>query len=502
MANTQTLFRRTHPTTATAEAANTHSTFGHQRIFFRRFTLISFSPTIRQILFRARVLVAPKYVVQWGIGTEDFDMPKPPLQPVMDLLEHVRGGRVLQVSGNPDNAVRGALNILSGLENTQTLTVRPQLRGEKWKTVLGWAADPQYSVLRQLDEAALNWAHNEGYLDHAMHVHAAAPLPGLTDPVRVTGADNILVVHSPATGELGLLSDVNSGCERVLMLFSQAIEEHLRHRPLRVINTGLSVASEEGMNAWGVRTLSGSQHVGAFVLRKAFAETYAAVMVLAGTEGSAAAQNAVTALRDRAQKLHRVWDGERDVWAHHMGGKALTQVLENVNGWIQTPPSDLWGTVEQLVGAEFGKWLRDQPLVEIVVDDVIPSFEQRLMDMVTHIDTFLPHLDAEGPLARHLAPVHAHVQHRWSQPLSLSPSGVFQLAQKLLQRSGWALGISLTNNVVIQQHAEAFAQERQKVVAGILEEIKPPVAEHSLAERLERYRKPPQVEPYTLPPVP
>ena len=422
-----------------------------------------------------------------------------PLKPVIDLLEHVRENHVLQISGQPSFSVQSALNILSGLDTEHDLISRSTTRTEKIKQMLGWAPDPQYSVLRGIDEASLRWAYNEGYFDRALHVHAAPPLPGVVDPVRVAPADRTLVVHSAPTGELGVLPGSDMGSERLLLLYTQASHEQLTRTPVLLTQSGLSFDTENHINAWGLSNPTRGMDVGSFVLRKSFAEAYAALILLVGSNGSDQAQTAVRALIERNTALHKVWDGEREIWQHHMGTQALHSVLEQWDQVATLSVQDARMWVQRISGTEFGAWLNDQPLAEIVIGEMIPSFDKRVMDLALR-EQVTQHIDDSSPL-QELKEAHTYLQSKWNE--SGRAEGVFQRLHRSMQRTGLAMEWMIERDPILQALAQRFEAKRGPVCSQIVAELKGVALPNStLSSRLEHYRKGTTPEPYVLPPVP
>ena len=425
---------------------------------------------------------------------------QPPLKPVMDLLEHVRENRVLQVSGQPAFSVQSALNILSGLDTEHNLTTRSTTRTEKIKQMLGWAPDPQYSVLRGIDEAALNWAHNEGYFDQPLHVHVAPPVPGDVEPVQI-GADNILIVRSPTNGALGVLPNSNEGSERVFMLYIQATHEQLARNPVLLSQSGLSLQNETNIIEWGLAAPGSGMDVGSFVLRKTFSEAYAALVLLIGENGSEHAQTAVTGLIKRNERLQRVWDGERDIDQHHMGSETLRMVLDNWSRFAGGSADQARTWVAGISGAAFGSWLNDQPLAEIVVGELIPNFEKRVIDIAGREQRFIQKIPQTSLLKTHLERVHDHLQSQWD-PVPFNTNGAIQMLHRTIQRTGLAIGWMVNHDPVLEPLAQRFEQDRTTVCDGIVAQLKGVAPNSRLSERLEQYRKGTTTEPYVLPPIP
>lgn len=424
---------------------------------------------------------------------------QPPLKPVMDLLEHVRENRVLQISGEPSFSVKSALNILSGLDTEQTLIARKTTRAEKIKQVLGWSPDPQYSVLREVDEAALSWAHNEGYFDQALHVHAAPPVPGLLNPVRITGADNILVVHSPSNGDLEVSPASDPSCERLLMLFIQASHEYLNRNPIVLRQSGLSLDNEQQLNTWGLSAPSQSMDIGSYVLRKNFSEAYASMVLLVGANGSIESQTAVQALIQRNSQLSEIWDGNGDLYQNYMGNQSLRAVLENWSALANRSSSEARTWIENTCGTLFGKWLNEQPLAEIVITEMIPNFEKRIIDLA-HGNCRVENISSSSPLYNILNEVSLHLNSKWNKPAS---RGVISRISHTIQRAGLAMG-SMGNDTILHNLSHLYETHRSSVCKGIVDEIKGIIvdADPTLRSRLEQYRKGSTPEPYVLPPVP
>lgn len=424
---------------------------------------------------------------------------QPPLKPVMDLLEHVRENRVLQISGTPSFSVQSALNILSGLDNEQTLIARNKTRAEKIKHVFGWSPDPQYSVLREVDEAALNWAHNEGYFDRALHVHTAPPVPGLLNPVRITGADNILVVHSPSNGDLTVSSTSDPSCERLLMLFIQASHEYLHRHPFVLRQSGLSSDSEQRLNIWGLSVPAQSVDIGTYVLRKSFAEAYASMVLLVGANGSLESQKAVQALIQRNAQLSSTWDGNGDLFQHHMGNQSLSAVLDNWSALANRPSSEARVWIEDTCGALFGQWLNEQPLAEIVITEMIPNFEKRIIDLA-HGNFHIENLSSSSPVYNTLNEVCSHLQSKWQDG---APHGFISRISHTIQRTGLAMGW-MGNDTVLHNLSQLYETQRSYVCTGIVDEMKGITVDvdPTLRSRLEQYRKGSTPEPYVLPPIP
>ena len=406
---------------------------------------------------------------------------QPPLKPVMDLLEHVRENRVLQISGEPQFSVQSALNILSGIDQEHTLDARAITRTEKIKQMLGWSANPQYSVLSGIDEAALNWAHNEGYFDQPLHVHAAPPIPGLLDPVRITGADNIIIVHSTSNGNLGVLPTTQASEERLLMLFIQATHENLHRTPLLLHQSGLSFDSEQNFNAWGLSVPTQAMDVGTYVLRKNFAEAYASVVLLIGTQGSQEAQSAIKALMQQNDVLVSTWQEGSSVWKNHMGNYVLQNVLqewrtlsqhdaEYIKKWAQTKTSEL-----------FVDWLVKQPLRSTIVSEMVPSFEKRILDVSYYRQTA-----SHTPPGELLNKINNHIQEHWHT--NATEYGIVGKISNMIEKVSLVMGKINSEDPVLNTLSKDFNDQRMDIFQHIVDNLEE-LSAFALSKRVAQYRK-------------
>lgn len=417
---------------------------------------------------------------------------QPPLKPVMDLLEHVRENRVLQISGEPQFSVQSALNILSGIDQEHTLDARAITRTEKIKQILGWSANPQYSVLSGIDEAALNWAHNEGYFDQPIHVHTAPQLPKYMP--SVTGSDNTIVVHSAPNGSV---SPANETCERLLMLYIQATHEQMKRQPVVLSGSGLSYNTEQQLNAWSFGFPSHCVDVASFVFRKNFAEVYASVVLLIGTQGSEDAKRSVELLIDRNANSHTQWNGEDDVWHHHLGNSTLRTVLTTWETLAQRPSSDIWVWVEQHNSSEFAAWLKQQPLAHIALEELIPTFDKRMIDL-SYSDSSLKYIPNSSPAYKILHDTRLHLDSKLN---AQATKGIFSKISRMLRQTSLTMGWT-ANDAALQHLSQQYHVARTQAFNQIITETTGTIFDPTLRSRLEHYRKSPTPQPYVLPPTP
>lgn len=422
-----------------------------------------------------------------------------PLKPVIDLLERIQEGQVLQISGSPVFSVYAALNISSGLDTEHTIEEKPVSRFDKLKQLLG--GDPQRNqLLNELDEYALTWAFNDNYFDKPLHPNSTTIAHSMAAPVRVWApADTALpAINMAAENELNAFNPQ----KRLFVLFEQASFDLFSriNNPLR--NTGLGDQQEATINTYGLDWPSRAIDLGTHLLRQSFAQTYAVALLMIASSNDERTQNVVENLKKLNNQKHSVWNGSHLVWDVGLGNSALINLQDTFEQWKKLPADQLKDFVLNSCGMQFGRWLTEQPFSSEILTDMIPTFDKRVMDLAHCIKTSenpLEKLSTNHPLRLLLSPVQGILQTQWKP--HTPTAGPWSKIALVIHRMGLAMNWVHQNNTDVQHYAQAFNTALTNPLNQLVEQatIHSKVIVHKIKKSREKHNV---SYDFSTPPVP
>jgi len=336
------------------------------------------------------------------------------LSPIIDLFEQLHGKQsYIKIVGNPLFSVRALLN--EGVSANQTpdpstLTVFQSVKGQldllsdKLAQAAWWKPRKIHEAVRDIDQAALDWAVNDGYLPSApsavvvpeKNILTKSRLPALyleiTDEIRMV-ADHAGHVHLPKHVQnwLAKKTDVpaaisttsaeqNPSIQRMVALFHEASHHVFSHikKPF-VAPEGFDERAAGYLNDW-VFSQRGT-NTALKALNEIFADTYGAIMVLRGLDFR---QEAIDVVREfaklridmdlvnamsqkttlRQKFLSALSKDDENV---HVGGQTVLKLLDKIPEWRSLPVDDLEGYALRLSSEGLCDWLRPKG-VKVSID--------------------------------------------------------------------------------------------------------------------------------------
>lgn len=359
-----------------------------------------------------------------------------PLGLVVDVLEHVRNGRVLQIEGEPTFSVHAALNVLSGLDTDHRVRVAPL----SWSQRLSGVEDITH---QQAADEALNWARNEGLI--ADGIERAAP-----EVVIGVGGGRV-----PFVGPVALSTPhQDSAVRTIVAVFEQAamrqFERGEKFSPLSLDGLATSTLRQW---VWDVpRARRGPEEL----LQRAFARGYAAGLTVLGCGDEA--RPTLEMYAARSGLLERL-------------------VIERV---LNTPLANtgLERAVREWASEAFVAHLKTHPTV---LEELLPTFGQRLFDLA-HGRGVLGLPDGH-PLRGALGASQAYLEEKWGGRTGMRGEGLYNTLHQLFDKNALAQQWLAKHDPVLVEHNRRYEGARQQALAHVRTALAP-----SLGERLERYR--------------
>ena len=333
-----------------------------------------------------------------------------PLQPVLDLFKELQGeNSYVKVVGNPIFSVSALLNkeikALDQGPSSSLLRALYRVKGhidllfDAAASVRWWQPRKMHDVVRDLDQAALNWAFNDGYLPDAPSV-VVVPGKNILHKNRLPAlyleiSDEVRMV-SDKKGELGLMqhvkkwndqkTDVNASIDmtkstenpsisRLMALFHEARHHVFSHtKSPFVAPEGFDPVAAAHLNDWIF------SHNVANVARKAFneifADTYGAMMTIKGLNFSEEAIDTVREfanLRIEMDAIGRIstkkslmaelyQNAHKNEGSIHVGGESVLDLLDRMEQWKNMAPDDMKQLALKISSEGLVRWLSPKHL--------------------------------------------------------------------------------------------------------------------------------------------
>jgi hypothetical protein len=220
--------------------------------------------------------------------------------------------------------------------------------------------------------------------------------------------------------------------------------------------------------------------VGTFVLHKSFCEAYAAIVLLIGTQGSSNAQHAIQALIKQNSRLSHVWNEGSFVWENHMTNLILEKTLSEWDTLKFKAPADIQHWVQTHVSQSFTAWLIDQPFRNTIVDEMIPTFDKRALDL-SSMD-----FRSETTPAQLLSQAKKSMLTHWKS--TLPTRNIIDKIYNTLIHVQQTMGQIYSSNPNFIAIKNEFEQKRTEVLQNMLNEMNT-LSRSTLSDRITQYRK-------------
>lgn len=302
-----------------------------------------------------------------------------PLQPILDLFDQLQQtNSYVKVVGNPTFSVSAILNEeIKAIKPNDTVLIKTlnRIKGsmdllhDKSAQLAWWRPRKIQGITQDLDQAALNWAYNDGYLPTAptaivvpeKNILNMKRVPALymelTDEVRIVG-DNEGKLNLERYIQEGIskktdinvaldtsMMEENANISRLFVLFHEASHHVFSHIKSPFIPPkGFDVKAADCLNDWVFNSLVKNTAGTAF--NEIFADTYGAMMLLRGLDFS---KKSIETVREFA--ILRI---EMDAISHiskqksfkqqlmsyvqksgnvHVGGNTVLKLLDQIDQW-------------------------------------------------------------------------------------------------------------------------------------------------------------------------
>lgn len=302
-----------------------------------------------------------------------------PLQPILDLFDQLQQtNSYVKVVGNPTFSVSAILNEeIKALEHNDSVVTKTlnsikgsvDLLHDKMAQLAWWRPRKIQGITQELDQAALNWAYNDGYLPTAptavvvpeSNILNMKRIPALymelTDEVRIVG-DN--------TGKLNLeryiqegvakktdinvqvdtrLMEENANISRLFVLFHEASHHVFSHINSPFISPkGFDVKAADCLNDWVFNPdVKNTAHT---AFNEIFADTYGAMMLLRGLDFSEKAietvrefavlrieMDAISHVSEKKSFKQQLMSYMQKAGNVHVGGNTVLTLLDQIDQW-------------------------------------------------------------------------------------------------------------------------------------------------------------------------
>lgn len=310
-----------------------------------------------------------------------------PLQPILDLFEQLQQtNSYVKVVGNPTFSVSAILNEeIKAFEDDDTTLTKTlnRIKGnvdllrDKAAQLAWWRPRKIQGIAQELDQAALNWAHTEGYLPTAPtalvvpenNILKMKRIPALymelTDEVRIVGdnegklnLERYIQEGNAKKTDINVALDTsmmeeNANISRLFVLFHEASHHVFSYidSPFIAPN-GFDVKATECLNDWVFNTQVKNTAGTAF--NEIFADTYGAMMLLRGLDFSEKAiatvrefavlrieMDAISHISKQKSFKHKLMSYVKKAGNVHVGGNTVLTLLDQVDQWKNLDLEDL-----------------------------------------------------------------------------------------------------------------------------------------------------------------
>lgn len=311
---------------------------------------------------------------------------KAPLDPIITVLQQ-RFARKVEVTGTP------SLSIKTLMDETRSQWKKDGLQWDNMGVVLSkafdqvqwWLPNQSHQELEKIDQQTLTWAKSAGFLQDVPVVRSRTKksilglkrIPAFYFPTLSTQKGEIMMA-SDEFGVLGLSKKDNVFFsnhpveERLFVLFHEAshsVFEDLEapfQLPASLYTEGFTPEHAQLINGTYFALNLGSQAVATF--NEMFADTYGAIMLLAGCGFSAESQEFLKqtmSLRANMQsqyEVERVVNGKRSIkkFAPHNTATALRDLMNNVEQLKGKSAEELQKIACEIASVNWIKWLNPQ----------------------------------------------------------------------------------------------------------------------------------------------
>lgn len=302
-----------------------------------------------------------------------------PLQPILDLFDQLQQtNSYVKVVGNPTFSVSAILNeeIKTIKPNDTVLTkTLNSIKGsvdllhDKAAQLAWWRPRKIQGITQDLDQAALNWAYNDGYLPTAptaivvpeKNILNMKRIPALymelTDEVRIVG-DNQGKLNLERYIQEGIskktdinvvvdtsMMEENANISRLFVLFHEASHHVFSHINSPFIPPkGFDTKAADCLNDWVFNPdVKNTAHT---AFNEIFADTYGAMMLLRGLDFSEKAietvrefavlrieMDAISHVSEKKSFKQQLMSYMQKAGNVHVGGNTVLKLLEQIEQW-------------------------------------------------------------------------------------------------------------------------------------------------------------------------
>jgi len=452
---------------------------------------------------------------------------KAPLEPIVQIFKQLETENAyVKVVGNPIFSVQALLNQeiqdldpqSSSLNSNGLLNLKNiiELMADQVAKIRWWRPRKIQKVVEDLDQAALNWATNDGYLPNApeavvvpeKNIFNQNRMPAfyveMTDEIRMISDDKgdlNLDEHikrwskkkSDVPAELGIsAAEKNPAITRLMVLFHEASHHVFSHTPNPFVAPGgFDHDTAAVLNKWIF-----NHNIKSNVARKAFneifADTYSAIMTLRGLNFS---QEAIEVIREFAVlRIHMdaiKHLSEKESWMEvihkkankneksvHVGGEVVLNLLDTIDQWKDLPTDELKDLALKLSSKGLVDWLAPKSIdiriegkrqklvktdskVKKLLGDDMPKFD-KMVSICLENDVLYA-----SPRSEFFHPCRAEMSTvaQWIKPhlkdnpkKSMKGDGIFSVLFK-------AVSAGLSHDFALKKVKQERAQEYQKIAA-------------------------------------
>lgn len=302
-----------------------------------------------------------------------------PLQPILDLFDQLQHtNSYVKVVGNPTFSVSAILNEeIKALEHDDSALAKTlnRIKGnvdllhDKAAQLAWWRPRKIQGITQDLDQAALNWAHSEGYLPTAPtavvvpenNILNMKRIPALymelTDEVRIVG-DNEGKLNLERYIQEGVskktdinvavdtrMMEENANISRLFVLFHEASHHVFSHinSPF-VAPEGFDAKAADCLNDWVFNPPVKNTAQTAF--NEIFADTYGAMMLLRGLDFSEQSietvrefatlrieMDAISHISEQKSFKQKLISYVQKADNVHVGGNTVLKLLDEIDQW-------------------------------------------------------------------------------------------------------------------------------------------------------------------------